>query len=232
MNLNSNSYVLGFVVAVCIGTSLTLALTANALKETQAAAAEFDRKKNVMIAAGLCTASDERSREELEQLYKDRVSEFVIDTESGKPDAEMKPADADGKRYRVVATTKGDGGAVEAYVLPISGRGLWSTLRGYLALDGDKNHVRGITFYEHKETPGLGGEVDNPSWQAQWKGKTVLDEDGKLISITVKKGQVNPAVALEKAHAVDGLAGATITAKGVQTFVKADLQAFSKYLYE
>lgn len=233
MNLNSNGYVLGFAVAVCVVVSTALSLTATSLKDIQAAAAEYDRQKNVMIAAGLCSASGEtRTRAQLEELYRTKVEEFVIDTETGQPNPEMKPADADGKKYRVVATTKDAAGAVEAYVLPISGRGLWSTLYGYLALDADKKHVRGITFYAHKETPGLGGEVDNPSWQAMWKGKQVLDEGGKLISITVKKGVVDDKIVAEKNHAVDGLAGATITAKGVQTFVKADLTAFSKYLYE
>lgn len=239
MNLNSNTYVLGFVVAVCVAVSLTLAVTATALKDIQAAAAEFDRQKNVMIAAGLCTANDPRPRKDLEELYRKRVEEYVIDTETGDRVEDMTPAevgklDEEGRdRYRVVATTKDEAtGETEAYVLPISGRGLWSTLYGYLALDADKNHVRGITFYAHKETPGLGGEVDNPDWQAQWKGKTVLDEDGDLVSITVKKGNVDPNVPAEKKHAVDGLAGATITAKGVQTFVKADLKAFSKYLYK
>ncbi len=243
MNLNSNTYVLGFAVTMCVVVSLALALTATSLKDIQDASREFDRQKNVMIAAALCTGDDARSREELEELYRQRVEEFVIDTSTGKaPEGEGVPkttkevADlrdaALRKRFRVVATTKDPDGAVEAYVLPISGRGLWSTLEGYLALDADKNHVRGITFYAHKETPGLGGEVDNPNWQAMWKGKTILDEGGELISITVKKGVVNPGVPAEKAHAVDGLAGATITGKGVEKFVLADLTAFSKYLFK
>lgn len=238
MNLNSNKYVLGFAVAVCVVVSSSLAVTANSLKEIQEAAKEYDRKKNVMIAAGLCTLTDERPRSELEELYKQRVEEFVVDTETGEVAADKTPLDvadfrsaADIKRYRVVATTKTEDGSIEAIVLPISGRGLWSTLYGYLALDADKNHVRGITFYAHKETPGLGGEVDNPEWQAMWKGKEILDADGKLTSIVVKKGKITNSAA-DKAHAVDGLAGATITSKGVEIFVKADLTAFSKYLWK
>ena len=132
-------------------------------------------------------------------------------------------------RYRVVTVTK-DGDKVESYVLPVSGKGLWSTLYGYLALNGDKNTVRGITFYKHGETPGLGGEVENPEWTKQWVGKTILDEAGNLTSITVKKGKVDPAVAKENAHYVDGLSGATLTCNGVNNFVKKDLQAFAVYL--
>ncbi|MCA8948325.1 MAG: NADH:ubiquinone reductase (Na(+)-transporting) subunit C [Planctomycetes bacterium] len=236
MNKNSNGYVLGFAVAVCVAVSTGLAITANALKATQEAAAEFDRQKNVMIAAGLCAADDPRPRAELEQLYADRVTESVVDTETGKVTTEKKPAEikdldeAGQRRFRVVATTKDAAGKLEAVVLPISGRGLWSTLYGYLALDADKNHVRGITFYKHGETPGLGGEVENPQWQAQWRGKTIFDDSGKLVSVRVKKGQVDDEIPAEKKHAVDGLSGATITSNGVTRFVAADLAAFEDYL--
>ena len=77
--------------------------------------------------------------------------------------------------------TGADGGTL--YCIPISGYGLWSTLYGFLALEADLDTVRGITFYEHKETPGLGGEVDNPSWQAQWKGKKILDASGATSTV-------------------------------------------------
>ena len=114
-------------------------------------------------------------------------------------------------------------------MLPITCKGLWSTLRGYLALDADANHVRGITFYDQKETPGLGGEVENPRWTAQWIGKTIL-QDGKLVGVTVKKGVVDDSIPKEKAHYVDGLAGATITSNGVTIGVRNDLEAFESFL--
>jgi Na+-transporting NADH:ubiquinone oxidoreductase subunit C len=242
MNLNSNGYVLAFATGMCVTVSAVLAFFATALKPAQKAAEEFDRQKNVMIAAGLCTADDTRTRPELEKLYQERVSEFVVDTKDGSVLADKSPKDveelnkaaakadkADGARYRVVATTKKDGN-VASYVLPISGKGLWSTLYGYLALEADKSTVRGITFYKHGETPGLGGEVENPQWTAQWQGKTVRDASGKLVSITVKKGKVDEDVPTEKRHFVDGLSGATITSNGVTKFVKQDLQAFDPYL--
>ena len=67
-------------------------------------------------------------------------------------------------------------------MLPIYGKGLWSTLYGFLSLDADATTVRGITFYEHAETPGLGGEIENPRWKAQWNGKNVFDDQGKWPS--------------------------------------------------
>jgi Na+-transporting NADH:ubiquinone oxidoreductase subunit C len=237
MNINSNGYVLGFAVLVCVVISSGLAATATALGPTQASAAEFDRQKNVMIAGGLIQEGDPRPRAELEAIYQKRVQERVVDLETGKLDPAKTSADVaamkdakDKARYRVIAVALDDQGKEEAFILPTSGKGLWSTLYGYLALDRDGSTVRGITFYAHAETPGLGGEVDNPSWKAQWKGKSVRNEKGELVSITVKKGKVDGSIATEKRHFVDGLSGATITCNGVNKFVKADLQAFKPYL--
>ncbi|HEX6811329.1 MAG TPA: NADH:ubiquinone reductase (Na(+)-transporting) subunit C [Planctomycetota bacterium] len=237
MNTSSNGYVMGFAIGICVVISAMLAVTANFLKPTQDAAAEFDRQKNVMMAAGLVAADDQRSRTALEKLYRDRVEELVVDTETGSVAAGKTVADvgamkspADKRRYRVVAISKAADGAPESYVVPISGKGLWSTIYGYLALERDLVHVRGVTFYKHGETPGLGGECENPVWCAQWKGKSILDEQGKLVGVIVKKTKIDPSIPAEKAHKVDGLSGSTITSNGITRFVKADLTAFEKYL--
>jgi Na+-transporting NADH:ubiquinone oxidoreductase subunit C len=231
MNTNSNTYVMGFAVAMCVTVSAVLATLASALKETQQAAAEFDRQKNVMMAAGLIESGDERTREELEKLFQDRVKEVTVDTETGAevtgaPAEVAQKRKASPLRYRVVGAAKTDEG--EVMILPVSGKGLWSTIYGYIALESDKDTVRGITFYKHGETPGLGGEVENPQWTAQWVGKSIRRDDG--IGVIVKKGKVDANVAREKAHYVDGLAGATITSNGVTKFVARDLRSFEAYL--
>ncbi len=110
-----------------------------------------------------------------------------------------------------------EGGQISEIILPITGKGLWSTLYGFLALDKDTRTVRGITFYEHGETPGLGGEIDNPKWKALWKGRLVYDENW-TPDITVAKGQVGPPET--DPHEVDGLSGATITSRGVGGLVR------------
>ena len=237
MNTSSNGYVICFAVGVCVAASAALALCATVLKPIQDAAAEFDRQKNVMIAAGLMKQGDLRPRAELEKLYRDRVKEVVVDTETGAVAEGKTPADvaamknpADKKRYRVGALGLTAEGKTDSIVLPVSGKGLWSTLYGYLALEGDANTVRGITFYKHGETPGLGGECENPEWTAKWVGKTILDDKGELVSIKVKKGAIDATIANEKAHMVDGLSGSTITSNGITNFVKSDLTAFSGYL--
>lgn len=138
-----------------------------------------------------------------------------------------KPADEQREYVAIYRGVTEDGKAV--WCIPISGYGLWSTLYGFLALEEDLNTVRGITFYSHKETPGLGGEVDNVAWQQTWPGKTILDSSGRLVGVALKKGVVDQKVEYEKMHAVDGLAGATITSNGVTTFVKAGLETYGPY---
>jgi Na+-transporting NADH:ubiquinone oxidoreductase subunit C len=246
MNMSSNGYVMGFAIGVCVVISAALALTANSLKPIQDEAAELDRQKNVMMAAGLVSTETTPTSAELKKLYAERVKEVVVNTKTGEILADKTAKDAAqlnkdaaasdktdkgaANRFRVVATTRGDGGKLESVVLPISGKGLWSTIYGYLALEGDLEHVRGVTFYKHGETPGLGGECENPVWCAQWKGKSIRDEQKKLVGVEVKKGKVDPAIAAEKAHKVDGLSGATITSNGITNFVKSDLAAFESYL--
>lgn len=191
---------------------------------------------------------DERIQAFFVELDSGKVEETIVDPKSGKeigPDeydakvAAKNPAytqtippgedvaGLQGKRerfavaYRVVETD----GSTLGYVLPIRGYGLWSTLWGFLALAADAETIRGITFYEHGETPGLGGEVDNENWKGTWDGKQAYDEDGKVV-IEVVKGQAAGRTE------VDGLAGATITARGVTNMLDYWLgpQGFGPFL--
>ena len=107
-------------------------------------------------------------------------------------------------------------GAIHKLVLPIRGYGLWGTLYGYISIEDDFNTVSGIEFYDHKETPGLGAEVDNPKWKAQWKGKKIY-KDNK-VNLAVIKGKVEAGDS-ESSYKIDGLSGATITSRGVTNMV-------------
>ena len=107
-------------------------------------------------------------------------------------------------------------GTIDKLVLPIRGYGLWGTLYGYISIEDDFNTVSGIEFYDHKETPGLGAEVDNPKWKAQWKGKKIY-KDNK-VNLAVIKGKVE-ADDSESTYKIDGLSGATITSRGVTNMV-------------
>ncbi|RLK51425.1 Na+-transporting NADH:ubiquinone oxidoreductase subunit C [Alkalispirillum mobile] len=115
-------------------------------------------------------------------------------------------------------------------ILPVHGYGLWSTMYGFLALEPDANTVAGIGFFEHGETPGLGGEIENPRWQGIWEGKELFDEEGE-VAIRVIKGAVPDDTDAEE-HLVDGLTGATITTEGVNKLVRfwAGSEGYGPYL--
>ncbi len=131
---------------------------------------------------------------------------------------------------------KGGGFSLGQYIFPIEGKGLWSTLYGFIALAPDFNEISGLTFYQHGETPGLGGEVDNPGWKAKWKGRLAFGQKGSNPStwkdpkIEVIKGLAGNVK--EDPYRIDGLSGATITSKGVSNLVRFWLgqHGFGKYI--
>ncbi len=122
------------------------------------------------------------------------------------------------------------GETIEAYVVPIQGNGLWNIIKGYIALDLDLNTVKGISFYEHAETPGLGARITEDWFKENYIGKHILDPQGQLVSITIAKGRVEDSIPENKRdHWVDGISGATLTCKGVNQFLLADLQKYEPY---
>ncbi len=110
-----------------------------------------------------------------------------------------------------------DGNALQQVILPVHGYGLWSTMYGYLSLEPDGKTVRGLRFYEHAETPGLGDQIEKPEWRAQWAGKQLYDADGNP-RIEVVRGKVVDGP--EAQYQVDGMSGATLTGRGVANAVR------------
>ena len=151
------------------------------------------------------------------QEYNQRTAAF-----SREYGSELSPeADKAGlsriEKYSLVYLVR-DGSTVQEVVLPVRGKGLWSTMYAYVALDADLNTIRGISFYEHGETPGLGGEVENPKWQAGWSGKKIYDTDDS-VEFTVVKGE-STATGNDAVFEVDGLSGATMTSVGVSDLMQ------------
>ena len=93
---------------------------------------------------------------------------------------------------------------LKTIVIPVHGKGLFSTLYGFIALEADLQTIVGLNFYEHGETPGLGGEIENPLWLSKWPGKKALDASGEPIIKLVKDGA-------DSNNEVDALSGATWT---------------------
>jgi Na+-transporting NADH:ubiquinone oxidoreductase subunit C len=111
-------------------------------------------------------------------------------------------------------------GTLQQIIIPISGPGLWSTMHGYLALAPDGDTIRGIRFYEHGETPGLGDQVDKQEWREKWVGKSVYGKDD-TPQVRVVRGLVRAEPGSEAArHQIDGMSGATLTGKGVTRLVQ------------
>ncbi len=209
-----------------------------ALRDTQELNKELDRKANILRAAGLL---ENGSGEEIATIFEEQITTKYVDLATGKyvgaiegydqraamTDPEQSVAIPPGQddagiqrreKISAVYLVEKSDGTTETLILPVYTKGLWSTMYGFLALDGDLRTVKGLGFYEHGETPGLGGEVDNPKWKAQWSGKLVFDDAGN-VALHVIKGSVNPN-SPDAEYEVDGLSGATITSRGVSNLLE------------
>ncbi|KZY28106.1 MULTISPECIES: Na(+)-translocating NADH-quinone reductase subunit C [unclassified Oleiphilus] len=243
---------------LCIVCSIVVAGSVVLLKPIQEKNKALNLKANILAAAGLLVEG--ASATEIENAFS-AIKPMLVDLDSGEyveasavnkenvldydqRKAAKDPAfsttlsradDVAGIKRRVKFAKiylVEDAGKIETIILPVSGYGLWSTLHGFLALEGDANTVVGLGFYEHAETPGLGGEVDNPRWKAIWPGKKVYDF---ASSDQPKLGLIKGAVDKSRADAeymVDGLSGATLTSVGVTNLIQywTGEQGFQKYL--
>ena len=217
--MHDNLYAFKFTAGVCIGCAILVSTAATALKPFQDANRKLDEQKNILVVLGLMQPGEGLSASQITEKFES-VTPVTLD--SPEPAAAGQTGEATAER-RLYVLKKGE--QIEAYCIPISGRGLWSTLYGYLALEADGNTIKGITFYQHGETPGLGGEIDNPTWKAQFVGKKILEDD-KLVSIHVIKGSAAP----DDQHAVDGISGATITSRAVDVLLRRSLEEYQSYL--
>jgi Na+-transporting NADH:ubiquinone oxidoreductase subunit C len=241
------SNIIVVALLVCLACSVVVSSAAVFLKPQRLANKELDRNKNILEAAGLYNKQEATGGEDINGLIGNfeirmvdleekrllselEVSDLGLDvTTYDQRKASKDPATSKAltkaediasisrrARYSVIYLLK-EAGEVSKVVVPVHGYGLWSTLYGYLAIDGDLQTVSGITFYEHGETAGLGGEVDNPRWKASWAGKSIYS--GGEVKLGVIKGSVNPS-SPNAAYQIDGLSGATLTSVGVDNLVK------------
>ena len=234
------------VIAVCVVCSVLVSSAAVVLAPIQHENALKVRQRQILLAAGLLDPSRDpvgQFSQVTPRMVDLRTGDYVeagdpvdfdVAAESRAPgSSQAVPDEADVAKVRrrpdaMPVYLIERQGRVETVVLPVHGYGLWSTMYGFLALEGDGRTVKGITFYQHGETPGLGSEIDNPAWQARWVGKQALAADGSVLLRVVKGEPRGEGVE----HQVDGLAGATLTARGVENLVHYWLgeQGFGPYL--
>lgn len=221
---------------LCIVCSVVVSTASVVLKPAQIANKQLDFKRNILSAAGLL--EDGKSVDELFKKietkivdlntgeFTDEINADTFDQRKAVKDPKLSeplPSEEDiaglsrREKYAKVYLVRDDAGEVKTVVLPISGYGLWGTMYGFLALESDMNSVAGLGFYEHKETPGLGAEIENPKWQSLWHGKEIYGDDGS-VRFTVIKGSVGSSTP-DAEHKVDGLSGATLTSVGVDHMI-------------
>lgn len=238
-------------IALCVICSVLVSGAAVGLKPLQVENQKLDIKKNLLIASGLLE-NPSASKEEIEEVFK-KIKTSVIDLSTGEV-VDMDPETFDAQKaakdpsqnhkidaeddvgaIRVRAQYSKvyevmDGEEVTMIVLPVFGKGLWSTMYGFVAISPDTETIKGLGFYAHGETPGLGGEIENPRWLEIWEGKKTFDEEYNP-QIEVVKGSVDSSTPNAQ-YKVDGLSGATITSKGVSGMMRYWLgsDAFGPYL--
>ncbi len=242
-NNDSIGKTLFVAILLCLVCSVFVAGAAVSLRPVQKANKLQDMRSNILAAAGILQPNvsiDEQFKaietrivnlrtglyanaEELQEIRKAGLNPDEFEQKKSATKASISKSLKGGsdpakinrlEKYAAVYLLNKDN-KLDKIILPIHGYGLWSTLYGFIALEGDLTTVSGIGFYSHAETPGLGGEVDNPKWKANWKGKQVYTQDHQL-AIEVIKGHA----AKGDLHKVDGLSGATLTTRGVNRLVR------------
>ncbi|WP_199508097.1 MULTISPECIES: Na(+)-translocating NADH-quinone reductase subunit C [unclassified Psychrobacter] len=240
---SNNFKTISVALTLCLVCSVLVSAVAVGLKPAQVENARLDRNKNILVAAGQFDPASDTNKDVAERFKDFDVKIINLDSGNYADDAELKQAgiddvnsyDADqasknqalsedlgdndpasiGRKpkYAKVYVKQNAEGQPEAVVLPIKGYGLWGTIYGFLTLESDLNTIKGISFYEHKETPGLGARIEEPEWRAQWNGIHAYDESGDVATGVTKAGT-------PRENYVDGISGATLTSRGVSNMVQ------------
>jgi len=244
MSADSTLQTIKVAAGVCLVCSILVCTAAVVLEPKQTANKALDKMVNILIAGDLIedgTDLVQIYKENIKTAFVEIESGRIIDP--GEYNEVLNPDDYDIKsaamnnEYGILIDAKKDLAGikrrpkymqiyevvdkddnVKKIILPVYGKGLWSTMYGFLAIGNDLKTIEGITFYEHGETPGLGGEIDNPKWKAIWKGKKAFDDKGEVI-IEVIKGRVDQT-SPKSGHQIDGLSGSTLTTRGVDHTIK------------
>lgn len=225
--MHSNKYTLGFMTIVTVILGSFLSVAASSLKEMQELNVENDSKKNILSCLGYKEDTENPwSPEEIQNIFNQNITAIVLDSDGNKTQIDPKTIDAETDENNFPIYISEVDNQIKGYAIPISGKGLWSTLYGFFAIDPDGITAKGITFYAHKETPGLGGEVDKAWFQNNFVGKRFINDQGKLVGIKVIKGKADP----DSDYEVDGISGATITSKGLESFLVDDLKKYESFL--
>ena len=212
---NSNAYIVFYSTVMVVCVALLLAVTSLSLKDRQQAN-EINEKKDAIVASlGLEKGT-----------YDKVIDAYVVNAAGEKVAVEgevisllNKLADNYAEGKYVVFENKESG----EVVVPVTGKGLWDDIWGYVALGADMNTIKGAIFDHAGETPGLGAEIATPKYQAQFPGLTIYEGE-ELVGIYVVKGGAKGA-----AHSVDAVTGGTKTSIGLENMIKDCLQCYDAF---
>lgn len=229
----SNKYIIIYAAVLTIVCGGLLAFASEGLKERQMFNVALEQKQNIL---GTVITLDES--QDVNQVYSQRVREFVVDfegnvVENAKPQdinlaVEYKKAPEERKLPVYEIVNESDDNKIDNVVLPLYGYGLWNDIWGFVALESDMNTIKGVKFDHKGETPGLGARIQtDPEIPARYEGKEIY-ENSKLVSVTMMKGEGNDYS--NNKHRVDGMSGATLTAVGVNNMLRDYLTCYENYL--
>ena len=246
LNSNSNGYTFGFAIVMVVVVGAVLSFAAIGLKPKQKENLKQEKMQNILSSIKI-----DVSRAEAADQFTDYVKKrYILNSEGtviGEVSGEVKSLEEvgaeeaskdafnldvkkqykdkgisdDERKYPLYECQK-DG---ETYfVVPMVGTGLWGPIWGFIAFKDDMNTIMGAKFDHKTETPGLGAEINQASFQDQFEGETIFSES-EFVSIDVTKGGGGDA----KKHAVDGITGGTITSDGVQEMIQRTLEVYVPY---
>jgi len=236
----SNTYVLVFTAIMTVVIGGILSFTSQILAPAQKKSIELDTKQSILSAVMTLEKGDDALA-----IYSKRIKSMVVDVDGNliEKDRKGNPIVAEDvnilKNYKMEPTkreypvfeymSEEDSTEIEAYILPLYGAGLWNAIYGYVALEKDLNTIKGVSFGHVAETPGLGARIDSKEIQERYQGKTIFDENGKLVSVKMLKGEKKDP-SLFGTHEVDGMSGSTLTAKGLNAMVKDYLTNYESFI--
>ena len=251
MDVNKNSYTLGFAAIMVIIVAALLSLAAIVFKEPQDRNVELEKKQNILQSVGI-----DVSREQSELEYSTYIKKELVLNNRGEVVNKYKTSyldsllminndesnelldDINKQRAFSIDLSKeikkdiseqklplyiAEVEGETKYIIPLRGKGLWGPIWGFISFNDDLNTVFAAVFDHKKETPGLGAEINTPEFQIPFTGKTIFEE-GKFVPIIVQKGGANGNI-----HKVDAISGGTITSDGVTDMIEERLERYMPY---
>lgn len=228
LNTNSNTYTILYAAGVVVVVAFLLAFAYAALKERSDANERIDKKQQILAALnirGLDKADVEAKYKEvvLQDMIVDAEGNVVNEgSEQDKAGFAVDRKDFSGQKLPLyICQVDGQ----KKFVVPMTGKGLWGGIWGFVALNEDGRTVFGSYFSHESETAGLGALIKEQKFQDEFAGKQAYAEDGAPTLTVVKSGAVQDA-----ATQVDGITGATLTSNGVRDMIKEYLGLYNAFL--